>query len=378
MKKTCTITFHAADNYGAFFQAYALQTFLTEEVGVENDIINFVSDHMKEHYKVFKKNNCIKSIVRNLIVLPYAKGINRRRKAFVDDRNKYLKLTKEISTEDEYFELIKKYDLGIAGSDQIWNLHSEDFTPLFFLPGLKEKISFAASTGNNVDKTKKKEYKEYLKDFKKVSIREKNVALFFNEMQLKSGATEVCIDPTFLLSSEDYKKLTSDQPHIKEKYILFYSINNNDEAMKLASDCAKKMGMKIYAVYSRVTSIKAKKYGMKIYEQAGPSDFMNLLKHAELVLTNSFHGTALSIIMNKEFLRIGLSVDGIMKRDERIDSILEFCGLESRTITSEADFDKVKKFDWNIVSKNIAPQIKHAKDYLIANVKHSGDMSRLK
>ena len=55
MKKTCSITYHAADYYGAFFQAYALQTFLIEEVGAENDIINFVSAHMKEHNKVFRK-----------------------------------------------------------------------------------------------------------------------------------------------------------------------------------------------------------------------------------------------------------------------------------------------------------------------------------
>lgn len=369
MKKTCTITFHAADNYGAFFQAYALQTFLIEEVGAENDIINFISAHMKEHYKVFRKCNSIKAIVRNLILLPYAGRIGKRRKAFEADRSKYLKLTREISKEEEFPELIKDYDLGIAGSDQIWNLHSEDFTPLFFLPGLKEKISFAASTGNSVDKTKKAEYENYLKDFKKVSIREKNVAPFFDEMQLDAGSTEVCIDPTFLLNSDYYKKLTNDKPLIKGKYILFYSINNNDAVMKLAADYAKKRGMKIYAVYSRVTSIKAAKYGMKVYYQAGPADFMNLLMNAELVLTNSFHGTALSIIMNKEFLRLGLTVDGKLKRDERIDSILEFCGLENRTITKSEDFDSVSKINWNDVSENIAPQIKHAKDYLISNVK---------
>ena len=102
MKKTCTITFHAADNYGAFFQAYALQTFLIEEVGAENDIINFVSAHMKEHYKVFRKCNSIKAIARNLILLPYAGRIVKRRKAFEADRIKYLKLTREISKEEEF------------------------------------------------------------------------------------------------------------------------------------------------------------------------------------------------------------------------------------------------------------------------------------
>lgn len=368
MKKTCTMTFHAADNYGAFFQAYALQKFLIDKMGVENDIINFVSDHMKEHYKVFRKWNSAKAIARNIVLLPYAKRISKRRKAFEADRCKYLKLTKEISTESEFADLIKDYDLGIAGSDQIWNLASEDFTPLFFLPGFKEKISFAASTGNNVDKTKKAEYRKYLEDFKKVSIREKNVAPFFDEMQLPSGSTEVCIDPTFLLDRNDYVKLTNDKPLIKGRYLLFYSINNNDEVMKLAADCAKKMGMDIYAVYSRVTSMKAKKYGMKVYYQAGPADFMNLLMNAELVLTNSFHGTALSIIMQKDFMRLGVVVNGEVKRDERIDSILEFAGLENRTITDQSNFDAFRKIDWNEVEENLEPQIKHAKDYLIHNI----------
>lgn len=369
MKKTCTVTFHAADNYGAFFQAYALQKFLINNVGVENDIVNFVSDHMKEHYKVFKKWNSPKSIVRNLILLPYANGIAKRRKAFIYDRSKYLKLTKEFSNEEEFSNLADNYDLGIAGSDQIWNLASEDFTPLFFLPGLKKKISFAASTGNNVDKSRKAEYEKYLCDFNKISIREKNVAKFFDEMSLSAGKTEVCIDPTFLLEKSYYSDLVVDKkPLIKGKYLVFYSINNNDEVMKLAAKYAKENGLDIYAIYSRVTSIKAKKYGMKVFYKAGPVDFMNLLSNAEVVLTNSFHGTALSIIMQKEFLRLGINVEGKVKRDERIDSILEFAGLENRTITSDSNLNNIDKIDWKQVEKNLAPQIEHARSYLIENV----------
>ena len=265
--------------------------------------------------------------------------------------------------------MIKDYDLGIAGSDQIWNLASEDFTPLFFLPAIKEKISFAASTGNNVDRSKRAEYQNYLKDFKKISIREKNVASFFDELNLPSGKTEVCIDPTFLLEKDCYQSLINEKPLINGKYILFYSINNDVEAMQLASDYAKSMGMDIYAVYSRVTSIKARKFGMKVYFQAGPIDFINLLANAHMVLTNSFHGTALSIIMQKNFLRIGKIENNVVKRDERIDSILEFAGLEKRTITNKSDFNFVKDIDWNIVQTNLEPQIKHAKDYLICNVK---------
>lgn len=366
MKKSCTITFHAADNYGAFFQAYALQKYITRDCKADNEIINFVSNHMKEHYSVFKKSLALKDIIKNFIISPYSSKLSKRRKRFEADRAKFLNLTEEISEENQYYDLISKYDIGIAGSDQIWNINSEDFTPLFFLPGLKEKIGYAASTGSEIDESQKDEYKNFLESFTKVCIRETGAKKFFDDMKLPSGETEVCIDPTFLISIEDYDVFSNSSPIIEGDYILYYSINNSEESMRMASSYANELGLPIYAIYSRLTSIKAKKYGMKVIYDAGPSEFINLLKNCKCMFTNSFHGTALSIILHKSFMRLGKLENNELVRDERIDSILEIAGLTSQTVTADSkiDVDELLTIDWDKIEANLLSNREYAKSYL--------------
>lgn len=133
----------------------------------------------------------------------------------------------------------------------------------------KKKISYAASAGNKLKNEWKDRYKQYLKDFFKVGVREKNAIDYFDSLYLKSGKTEACIDPTFLLNSNEYKKIAGHERLIKKKYLIYYSIKNDKESMQLAKLIGEYFNLPGYAIYSRTSSIMAMKYGMKLYLEVG-------------------------------------------------------------------------------------------------------------
>lgn len=362
--KTATITFQAADNYGAFLQAYALQRYLVYYLRVDNVILNYISNRTKIHYKILKWPKSKQDVIRDMVILPFIKKLNNRKKAFQRDREKYLILTKEFDSIEEYNFIIKQYDLCIAGSDQIWNLDSEDFSELYFLPRAKRKISYAASAGNKSPLEWKTVYEKQLISFDKISVRENNAVPYFNSLKLPEIEIEVCIDPTFLLNKSEYIVMAGSKRLINERYIVYYSIKNDDESMKIAEEFGRYCGLPVYAIYSRTSSLKAYKYGMKIYYDAGPVEFLNILNNSEYVLTNSFHGTALSIILQKNFFRLAMVNNGRIVRDDRIDSILETVGLQTMSITKFSSDILNYSIDWMDVSKRLAFEIDHAKKYL--------------
>lgn len=364
--KTATITFQSAENYGAFMQAYALQQFLVNDLNVENDILNYVSDEMKQHYQVYRKVDSIKTLIRNIIFLPFGSKITKRKQLFLDEQKKYLKMTEEFKNVEGYKVLIDKYDVGIAGSDQIWNLGSEDASELYFLPYAKRKISYAASAGDAIEHVNVEKYRELLFDFEKVSVREHKAAEYFDQLKLQSGKCEVCIDPTFLIDREIYIKMSGTNRLVKQPYIFYYSINNNKESMKEAAKIGKILGIPVITAYSRLSSIFAFRYGIKTMYEVGPSGFLNLINNSECVVTNSFHGTALSIILNKKFWRIAGYRDGVAVRDDRLDSILEISGLKSRIFNEDvSDLNTLtSEIDWNAVKELLNPKIKESKEYL--------------
>ena len=365
LMKTATITFHSAENYGAFLQAYALQQFIINEFGVENKILNYVSSHMEEHYRILKWPESLKDVLRDMMMIPFSRKLYKRKMRFKRDQLRYLQLTQLFRNTDEYNKMIQTFDLCIAGSDQIWNLESEDFSELFFLPNAKRKISYAASAGTTIKDEWKSQYIKYLHNFEKICVRETNAANYFDDLVLPSGKTEICIDPTFLLPSSIYKKMAGACPLIDKPYIVYYSINNSSNSMRMASQIGKEMGLPVFAIYSRMTSIFALKYGIHTYFEAGPCEFLNLLLNAECVLTNSFHGTALSIILRRPFVRLGKEINGKRVRDDRIDSILEMTGLEKRSVWNLSDFTRLNKhINWASAELEIESQVEHAKLYL--------------
>jgi hypothetical protein len=262
--------------------------------------------------------------------------------------NKYRNLIRVKSTKLKFFsklylnevfvdvsdlrELVMEYDYFIVGSDQVWNEKwTKDFYFLNFSP--KEKnIAYAASIGN--DKLSN-DYKslliEKLKNFKSISLREKNTVEIIRE--LIGIGTDLVLDPTLLLSDEEWRLLArKSEIKLEKKYLLTYFLGPAPD--KEVNRTAKKFNLKIINLFNPKDTN---------YISASVEDFINLFMNASFVMTDSFHGTIFSIIFEKKFMTI--SRDDM---NSRLVSLFDLLVLNDRHdkvdfINSEIDFINLSK-----------------------------------
>lgn len=329
---TGTITFHAANNNGSFLQAYALQQVLEREYGVQNEIIDFVSGKQERQYSVLRKPQSAGDLGRNAISLLHYKGLKRRNAQFDALRKEYLKTSARVTTEQEVLQQAERYDLAICGSDQIWNGNARDFSPAYFLEGLStEKITYAVSCGSKFVDGNEADLLRNAKDFSAIAVREPELKAYLE--QLGVNDVSVVCDPTLLLEARDYYPLYNPTPVISGAYILLYTINYNDEALRVTQKLAEHLGLPVFAPFTGYSAVKCSKYGIRVLYDVAPDKFLNLMHHATYVVSNSFHGIAFSIIYEKHFFRPGrLNEDGNLLWDDRIDSLLDTLALGDQRV----------------------------------------------
>ena len=365
MKKIGILTFHDGKNFGASLQCYALKMTL-EKIFFEDkiEVINF----KKERVYGNKNKISVNYIARKLYGFLYRRSINESNLKFEDFLKKNLNInTEEIVTEENIGEKSHKYDVIFFGSDQIWNMNPKiyDRSHVFFgeFDYDGKKYSYAASFGDNIEYAEKnKEYiLEKLKKFEKISVRESDGNLFLNNNNILS---EQVVDPTLLLDEKQWNKLITKERIIKDKYILYYSVNCRKYSWQIAQRLSKLVGIKVINI---VPHPKILMSGFKNYFYAGPLEFLNLIKNAEYVVTNSFHGTIFSIIFKKKFIPVFEEIDGKIKIEKRKYSLLEAIGMTDLAKTISSDIAKIN-FDFVYTAKrdeNLNKIIDNSKKYLI-------------
>lgn len=334
MKKTGIVTLSAAENYGAVLQSYSLCEYINQKWG-EAEIINFVPDFIIGRYKKYVINTSslrwfLESLIANIIIVPRLLIKHQKFRKF---RKQYMKLSqtiyeRKISSDD--------YDRYIVGSDQIWNLDLTNWDENFFLPFLKKrKFSYAASLG--VDKLTQKQ-KEFfianLKDFEAISVREKIGTSIIQELMTEKKIYNN-VDPVFLNDKSFWKRLVKERSIVKN-YILVYAFQNIEKSLLLAKQFSK--GERDIILIDDSLC----RYGKGIHKAAGvgPIDFLTLIYYADVVITDSFHGTAFSIIFEKQF-----NVIPYEKTSSRMRNILEELNLNQKLITSEKINDTLIDYD---------------------------------
>lgn len=362
MKKIGAITFHASYNFGSNLQAYALQEYI-KKIGknkVEYKIINFRTNKQKEMYQYKKNSKGIKLIFKKII---YGKKLNKREEKFEEFINTNFNLTKEYKKASELKEEDFNYDYYISGSDQIWNLSARDFEWAYYLDFIKKgkKISYAASAGP-IQRKKTKEDKEKIRElvsqYDCLSVREEGTHELIKEATGKEA--KINVDPTILLTKENWEKMLPKEKIYNKPYILYYTLKPSKSRSLLLKKLGKKLNKKV------VVANPSFKYDLlggfvKKYE-SGPIEFLNLIKNADLVVSSSFHGTVFSILFNKPFF----ALNG--KNDFRISTLLKKSGLEDRAILEDDDISKLVNCAYNVNFKqandNIDKERKKSKIYL--------------
>ncbi len=344
------ITFHFAYNCGAVLQCVALCEKL-EQMGHEVCVINYQPWYHKNRYMPLKNPfyNCAKRAARRTDNDNIVKQLMRGTKGFlatVYSWRHYPKLRKV----DKYFrefnknnlketiiyrtyeQLVKnppKCDLYISGSDQLWNakLTEGKLDPAYLLDfGNKDVRKITYAMGVSLDNMQEtfSSAKELLKKLDAISLREKECYEAINSLTENKVPMHVDVDPTFLLSKEEYDKYICKEELSAEPFIFTYTMmdKSREAVYEIATQMGKKMGIK---VIDASANPKSPSNLLEEHRVCGPTQFLWYIKNAEYVVTNSFHGTAFSINMEKNFVTIPHSQTGY-----RVTEILDKLGLKKR------------------------------------------------
>ncbi|MGD1816181.1 MAG: polysaccharide pyruvyl transferase family protein [Pleomorphochaeta sp.] len=340
MKKIGILTYYYKNyNYGGLLQAYALR-YIIESMGYNSEQISF-------------KRNSKKLYIRKLRVLfkePVLKEIFQVRMHIMNNKKKITGDSYTINTRakfDQFIEAIphsricdsksisklnEQYDAFIVGSDQVWNpLFATDEYFLSFADNNMPKISYAASIRiNNFEQKEIKRIKRYLSRFDYISVREERAKKLLASIGIDK-AIDVLPDPTFLLSKDEWDFVSTEEM-IKTKYVMVYLVRDANSINQLKK-YARANGLKIILVEDLGYYFEEDDVLVKIKTGVGPKEFISLIKYAEMVVVNSFHGTVFSIIYNKPFY-----VYGDLNIDDRKKTLLENMGLKNQIIPSTFDF----------------------------------------
>lgn len=360
MKKTGILTYHTGYNYGASLQAFALQTTL-KKFNIENEIINFETERFKVSREMFgKKPKRVKEVIKIVTRVPYMKELLKRQELFDNYTQNCLKISPLYRTEQEVIDHATDYDCIVCGSDQIWNLSQLDApaaNPLFFLNFEKKqkRVAYAPSFGKWVKEAPQHEdvFLKWLKEFDSISVRETSGADY---LRSKGFDCPVVLDPTVLLDADEYDVICAER-QIPEKYVLLFSWNCNEDVINAAKKVSRELGLPLYNI---VPPPRAMGKGIQRKLDVGPREFLSMIKYADFVVTNSFHGTAFSTTYKKPYVSI---VSG--KADPRMESLLTQLGLEDHLVSADnIDIAAMKNTDFDLVETKKADLRKISLDYL--------------
>ena len=361
MKKVAIISRHAISNYGSFFQAVALEK-AVKKLGYEACTINYINKKEKSYNMVkidIKNSKWNQNIIRKIIFY-IIDGINR----FIQFNKfeKYRRVEMNLTDEFNQLEDIKKKkinaDIYCTGSDQVWNeTINNELDLAYFLDFLEKEdkpIAYAASFGKDyINKEKIEIVKKELEKYKFISVRENQGVNILKDIGIDSKQV---LDPTLLLNAKDWLEMAS-QKKCKRKFILIYQIHKNSAMIDYAKKYAKKHG---YDIYNISVSFIDKKKGIKLKWCPSYREVLWLFNNATCIITDSFHATAFSINLNKNFVTFLPK-----KSTSRNRSILKLFDLESRSIENCEDFETPEKnIDYEKVNVILEEERKKSLDYL--------------
>lgn len=317
------VTYHRTLNYGACLQAIALRIAL-EQLGHETYYVDYWPKYHKQTYEAFSFGRFLSLGHRSRIyyLLESIQWYQYRKMRIRNFENFFAQyIYPYCKPTDEQFDII------VYGSDQIWRKQDalKGYNPVYFGQNefrTNEHVSYSASMGIlPKTETEKQEVKEMLSHLDKIAVREKNLLSMLQELGYKE--TSLTLDPTLLLTAEEWDRVIPTTEEKGDKYILVYGIGKVAFNMEYIYAFAKKHNYKVRILsgtasaedtYDKITT-------------AAPDSFIQLIKNAEFVFTSSFHGLAFSIIYGKQFYA------SYSTNSNRAQTLLEFLGIKDRLLT---------------------------------------------
>lgn len=346
------------ENFGSALQTYATQ-YTLEKMGYDARIFEIKGVHRQIHIKkllyylgrMFDPVE-FKYLVANLKSRSrksasassdqYAQDMNIRKQVYADFNTRWNKMLPMVKGWGGLSKQAAGMDAVVVGSDQLWrpsNIVGGYFT-LEFVPNQVKKIAFSTSFGvPELPKHLHKHAKKFLSRINHISVRENSGA---NIVKQECGreATVVC-DPTMMLTAEDWLHILDTKPFADGKYILMYLMGDNPEQRGFVKKLSEKTGCRIIGLLHGATYIS---YDEDVVDEkpynVGPSEFVNLIRNAEYVCTDSFHCCVFSILNSTKFFAFRRWPDGSkFSANDRLYTLLGFTGLSRRLIKGSEDVE---------------------------------------
>ena len=383
MKVALAINYDYHD-YGGMLQAFATQRFL-EKHGVDSDAVNYDNvkgDINKRKWYYFLSNILDVSIVKEkskLIEKRIRQKFNSQLKVNMAERDAafdefcstHFKVSRAFVSWNDMAEASRKeYDAVVVGSDQLWlpsNVKADYYT-LNWVPDDVKKIAYATSFGiGKIPNKYKKEYSIYLNRMNYLSARETSGQEIIKELTNKD--VPLVNDPALLLDADGWNEIVKAEPLVKDKYVFCYFMGNNPEQRGFVKRLAKEKNLKVVALLHLDQYIATDEEFVDIAPwHVSPADFVNLVKNAEYVCTDSFHGTVFSIIYSRTFFTFKrFTKKASLSTNTRITSLLSRLGLTDRLVV---DMDKIPsdKIDWVETQKVVSDFRYSSSAYLLNSI----------
>lgn len=339
MKRATIVTFHCVPNYGAMLQAVAMNILFDNYFDVV-DMLDYRPKCITENYN-FLYTKRIKGFIASVLNVPTNIIKKRRFKRFMKEN---MRLTPTFFQADK---ICIDSDVLILGSDQIWNLDvTKGVDKIYFgmVPNRDRYIiPYAASIGKDTINTKEAmTYKTLLKSIPNIGVREKNAQSILKHI-FPDKNIDVTLDPTLMVDAAVWNQLEREF-FLPERYVLVFSLNGYEKTYVTAEKIASKRRIPLIEILGHNIDFFDKRKHKKL-ATLGPREFLYAIHRADAVVTDSFHGTAFSIIYRKD-----LRVIPHKTRGARMIELLKAIHAENRLMGDDTKiiYDKIEWTEENL------------------------------
>ncbi len=347
-------------NYGSALQSYALQKAINGIAPgrIEAMIVDYCPDVLADKdilnpmANMWDKDEA--ALERCRLSLPAIRENYEKFKRFYHEQ---YNLSSQKYTYANFNESLDTEGLSgyVCGSDTVFAVPEFGFDDGFYAsyPAMQQRsVAYAASFGDyDIKDSQIPELKRRLANFKSIALRENDKKPIVES--LVAAPVYKVIDPTLLLATEEYEIITQD-PDVKEPYLLLYSRRGDEAMQKFAESLAASKDLKLIEI--SLNAQNSARHTMRY--DAGVEEFLGLVKNASVVVTNSFHGMIFAVQFRRPFYIFSRKLC-----DTKIEEVLTLFGLEDRLFSPD-NMTEPRAIDYDLVHSNIAAARDNSKQIL--------------
>lgn len=359
MKPIGLVTCYFHHNYGSMLQAYATEMIM-QQMGLpfqtiackapinymqENKILYIIKKLMIADWKMRLGKMKIERAKKENPM--FAKNWEIRNKAFDQFAETFFHVSPYCKNREELTKMAENYSAFLVGSDQLWRTDSVEhgYYTLEWVPDHIRKIAYSTSIGvKEVPWFQVEKNKRFMNRFDHIALREQSACDLV--YKLTGRKVPVVLDPTLLFTGDQWLEIQQQEPLTDGKYIFCYLLGDNPSQRDFIKQVKEKTGYKIVALQQLDDYIPSDEGFADEAPYVGPREFLNYIRNAEFVFTDSFHCSVFSILYKKNFFTFSRFAEGAKQStNTRIDNLLHITGLEDRRMTTDKTVDGVINYN---------------------------------